>query len=88
MELTILALPQTRKLQGLVETTLGWDFQNDAVGGIYGEDDEVHEMGTQLKSTVVFRYQLEMDRTYLTWFLQFAPVIEMLDSTSTGEMAA
>ncbi|KAJ8622893.1 hypothetical protein MRB53_031422 [Persea americana] len=51
-------LTWTRKLQGLVETTLGWDFQNDAVGGIYGEDDE------------------------------FAPVIEMLDSTSTGEMAA
>lgn len=41
MELTILSFAQTRKLQGLVETTLGWDFQNNAAGGIYGEDDEV-----------------------------------------------
>lgn len=57
MELTVLVLPQTRKLQGLVETTLGWDFQNDAAGGIYGEDDEVHEMTTQLKSTMVFLHQ-------------------------------
>ncbi|XP_058087854.1 uncharacterized protein LOC131234883 [Magnolia sinica] len=44
-------LSWTRKLKGLLETTLGWDFQNDAADGIYGEDDEYSPVVEMLDQT-------------------------------------
>lgn len=76
-------LLQTRKLKELLENTLGWDFQmNSAVSGMYGEEDD--EVSVTVKTTIILASRVSLCPSLSNFlfsirFLQFAPVVEMVD---------
>jgi len=72
---------QTRKFKKLLESNLGWEFQqNNAVDGLYfDENDEVGVYKLFHFVLCEFVFMRLNQSSYWLFILQFAPVVEMLD---------
>ena len=68
---------QARKLKSLLETTFGWDLEDNAVN-LIDEDDEANLDGDQMIYSISL---LHLSETVVSILPQFAPVVVEMDGS-------
>lgn len=68
---------QARKLKALLETTFGWDLEDNAMN-LIDEDDEVNLDADQIIYSMSL---LHISETVVSTWVQFAPVVVEMDGS-------